>query len=100
MKGLTPGFWHVDGKNGAIGVFSGDIPVAMVMSQGKNSEDTQRANAYLLAAAPKLFKVCKKLKETLENCLIVTSEGLKVNDSDLRESLLDAILVAEGYRKG
>jgi hypothetical protein len=30
--------------------------------------------------------------------MIVTEEGLKINDSHLRESMIDAILRAEGHR--
>jgi hypothetical protein len=30
--------------------------------------------------------------------MIVTEEGLKINNSHLRESIIDAILRAEGYR--
>jgi len=99
MKETTPGPWHVRKKHGAIGVFSGETPLAMVMPQGGQARDTQEANAYLLAAAPQLFEVCQKLQALLENSLIVTPEGIKINDSDLRQSLLEALLRAGGIRR-
>ena len=96
MKETTPGPWSVKNKHGAIGVFSGETPLAMVMPQGGQARDTQEANAYLLAAAPQLFEVCQKLQVLLENSLIVTPEGIKINDSDLRQSLREALLRAGG----
>lgn len=99
MKETTPGPWSVRNKHGAIGVFSGETPLAMVMPQGGQARDTQEANAYLLAAAPQLFEVCQKLQALLENSLIVTPEGIKINDSDLRQSLREALLRAGGYRR-
>ena len=71
----------------------------MVMPQGGQARDTQEANAYLLAAAPQLFEVCQKLQALLENSLIVTPEGIKINDSDLKQSLREALLRAGGYRR-
>jgi hypothetical protein len=35
----------------------------------------------------------------LENSLIVTPEGIKINDSDLRQSLREALLRAGGYQR-
>jgi len=52
-----------------------------------------------MASAPRLLEVIKEVKEHLDNNAIVTSDGLKINDSHLRESIIDAILKAEGYRK-
>jgi len=71
----------------------------MVMPQGGQARDTQEANAYLLAAAPHLYKVCQKLHALLQNSLIVTHEGIRINDSDLRQSLLEALMRAGGYRR-
>jgi hypothetical protein len=98
MKDITPGLWHVREMNGAVGVFSGETPVALALSQGGQALDTQRANADLMAAAPLLLEVCNRLHKMLENSFIVTPEGFKINDSELRELLLDAILRAKGYR--
>lgn len=61
--------------------------------------DARVSDAYLIAAAPLLLDVCKAINAVLENNLIVTAEGFKINDAQIRESLLDAILKAEGYRK-
>ncbi len=43
-------------------------------------------------------EVIKEIKEHLDNNVIVTADGLKINDSQLREAIIDAILRAEGYR--
>jgi len=51
-----------------------------------------------MASAPRLLEVIKEIKEHLDNNMIVTEEGLKINDSHLRKSIIDAILRAEGYR--
>jgi formate dehydrogenase maturation protein FdhE len=51
-----------------------------------------------MATAPRLLAIIKEIKEHLDNNMIVTVEGLKINDSHLRESIIDAILRAEGYR--
>jgi hypothetical protein len=51
-----------------------------------------------MAKAPRLLEVIKKIKEHLDNNAIVTGNGLKINDSHLRESIIDAILRAEEYR--
>ena len=57
------------------------------------------SDAFLIAAAPQLLEVCKHINAVLENNLIVTADGYKINDANIREALLDAILRAEGYRK-
>jgi hypothetical protein len=44
------------------------------------------------------LEVIREIKKHLDNNMIVTEEGLKINDSHLRESTIDAILRAEGYR--
>jgi hypothetical protein len=51
-----------------------------------------------MASAPRLLEVIKEIKKHLDNNLIVTDDGLKINDSLLRESIIDAILKAEGHR--
>jgi hypothetical protein len=84
---------------GPSGYFQVRHPLAMVMPQGGQERDTQEGNAYLLAAAPQLFEVCQKFQALLENSFIVTPEGIRLNDSDLRQSLLEALLRAGGYRR-
>ncbi|MCU0644209.1 MAG: hypothetical protein MUC94_08090 [bacterium] len=51
-----------------------------------------------MAAAPRLLEVLWEIKGHLDNNLIVTEDGVKINDSHLRESIVGAILKAEGYR--
>jgi hypothetical protein len=43
--------------------------------------------------------VIKEIKDHLDNNAIATSDGLKVNNSHQRGSIIDAMLRAEGYRK-
>jgi hypothetical protein len=65
----------------------------------KVDADTCIKEAYLIAAAPQLLEVCSKISSLLENSLIVTPEGFKIDCSDVRRSLFDAIMRAKGYRK-
>jgi hypothetical protein len=60
--------------------------------------DVEPGNAHLVAAAPILLAACKQAKDLLDNSLLVTPEGFRIDDQDLRKALLDAILRAEGYR--
>jgi hypothetical protein len=57
------------------------------------------AEAYAIAAAPQLLGICTRIKSVLENNLVVTSEGFKIDCDDLRKDLLTVILRAKGYRK-
>lgn len=72
--------------------------IALLQAAGA-AMDANVSDAYLIAAAPLLLDVCKAVSAVLENNLIVTADGFKINDAQIRESLLDAILKAEGYRK-
>lgn len=98
MSRFTPGPWHVEEENGSYGVFSNDTLLAITLSDDIHDKDAEKANAHLMATAPRLLEIIKDIKEHLDNNMIVTGEGLKINDSHLRESLIDAILRAEGYR--
>jgi hypothetical protein len=98
MSRFSPGPWHVEEENGSYGVFSNDALLAVALSDDVKDKDATKANAHLMASAPRLLEVIKQLKEHLDNNLIVTGEGLKINDSHLRKSIIDAILKAEGYR--
>ena len=99
MSLYTPGPWRVEEENGSCGVFSGDgALLAVTLSDDIKDKNAAKANAHLMATAPRLLEVIKLIKEHLDNNMIVTGEGLKINDSHLRESIIDAILRAEGYR--
>jgi len=45
------------------------------------------------------FDACSKINSILESSLIVTPEGIKINCTDIKKSLSDALLRAMGYRK-
>jgi hypothetical protein len=98
MSRSTPGPWHVEEENGAYGVFAKEALLAVSLTDDIQDEETAKANARLMAAAPLLLEVIKEIKEHLDNNVIVTADGLKINDSQLREAIIDAILRAEGYR--
>jgi len=91
--------WHVKKKGEAVGVMGADSSVVAVFPRKKAGEDTRVKEAYLLAAAPELFEVCCKINSILEDSLIVTPEGYKINCSDIKKALADAIMRAKGYRK-
>jgi hypothetical protein len=99
MKMRTPGPWQVKIKEEAIGILGNDSSLVAVMRRKKADADERLSDAYLIAAAPLLLDICKKVLAVLENNLIVTAEGFKINDSHIRAALLDAIMRAEGYRK-
>lgn len=80
-------------------VLSKNIPLALVLPNYIKNRSATEANASLIATAPELLKALKKVLEHLDNCMIVTREGFKINDSSLRESVVDAIMRAEGYRR-
>jgi hypothetical protein len=98
MSRFTPGPWHVEEDNGSYGVFSNHALLAITLSNDRQDKGAEKANAHLMATAPLLLQIIKEIKEHLDNNIIVTEDGLKINDSHLRESILDAILRAEGYR--
>jgi hypothetical protein len=98
MSRFTPGPWHVEEEEGTYGVFSNDDLLALILSDDLKEREVARANAHLMAAAPRLLEVLREIKEHLDNNLIVTADGVKINDSHLRESIVDAVLKAEGYR--
>jgi len=99
MEKSSSGSLYVKKKDESIGVFGADSSVVAVLPKKKNGDDTRIAEAYLFAAAPQLFAVCRKIHSILENSLVVTPEGFKMNISDIQKSLADAILRAKGYRK-
>jgi hypothetical protein len=94
MKMRTPGPWRIKVKDEAVGILGNDLSLVAVVRR-RNAD----ADAYLIAAAPLLLDACRNVMAALENNLIVTAEGFKINDAHIRESLLDAIMRAEGYRK-
>jgi hypothetical protein len=98
MSRFSQGPWKVEEENGSYGIFSNDALLAVTLSDDLKDKDAAKANAHLMASAPLLLEVIKQIKEHLDNNMIVTEEGLKINDSHLRESIIDAILRAEGYR--
>jgi hypothetical protein len=98
MSRFSPGPWHVEEEKGSYGVFSNDALLAVTLSDDLKDKDAAKANAHLMASAPLLLEVIKQIKEHLDNNMIVTEEGLKINDRHLRDSIIDAILRAEGYR--
>ena len=99
MSRYTPGPWLAKEENGSFGVFSDDDSLlAITLSEDIQDKDAAKANAHLMAAAPRLLDVIKQIKEHLDNNMIVTADGYKINDSHLRESIIDVILKAEGYR--
>ena len=98
MSRFSPGPWHVEEENGSYGVYSNNALLAVTLSDDIQDKGADKANAHLMATAPRLLEIIKEIKEHLDNNMIVTGEGLKINDSHLRESIIDAILRAEGYR--
>lgn len=99
MNMRTPGPWFIKIKDEAIGIMGKDSSLVAVMRRKKADVDTRVSDAQLIAAAPLLLDACKNIMAVLENNLIVTAEGFKINDSHIRESLVDAVMRAEGYRK-
>ena len=99
MQKPPNGSWVVKKKGEAVGVIAENSSVVAVFPKKKAGEDTRVKEAYLLAAAPLLFDVCSKINSVLEGSLIVTPEGIKINCTDIKKSLSDALLRAMGYRK-
>jgi len=93
------GPWHVKRNRESVTILGEDSSVIAVLP-AKGPDDTSWvAQAYVMAAAPQLLEVCTQVKSVLENNLVVTSDGYKINCSDLQVSLLNAILRAAGCRK-
>jgi len=99
MEKPAPSPWQVMKNGEDLRVIGADASVVAVLPQVKNGDDSWIREAYLLAAAPDLFEVCCKINSILENSLIVTPEGFKINCTDIKRSLIDAILRAIGCRK-
>jgi hypothetical protein len=99
MEKPANGSWTVKKKGATVGVLRADSTVVAVLPQ-KEGEDTRIKEAYLFAASPLLFEACCRISALLENSLIVTPEGLRINCSDVRKSLSHALARARGYRKG
>ena len=97
MSRFTPGPWHVEEENGAYGVFSNEALLAITLPDDMQDKDAEKANAHLMATAPLLLKIIKEIKDHLDNNLIVTEEGLKINDSHLRESISTPIAPPDGH---
>ena len=94
------GSWQVRKIIGeVIGIIAADSTIIAELPQGKNGGGPQITEAYLLAAAPQLFEVCSKLSSILENHVIVSPEGVKVDCTEIKKSLREAILRAKGCQK-
>lgn len=99
MEKHAPGPWHIVKNGASLSVMGADASVVAVLPQRENGDGLWIREAYLLAAAPELFEVCCKINSILENSLIVTPEGFKINCTDIKKSLIDAMLRAIGCRK-
>lgn len=99
MKARTPGPWSVKKNGEKISVIGQNSSSIAMLPTDSPDRQERVSDAFLIAAAPLLLDVCQQVNALLENNLIVTSDGFKINDTHIRESLLDAILRAEGYRK-
>jgi len=99
MEKRTNSTWRVKKKGETLGVIGEDSSIVAVLPRKKVGEDARVKEAYLLAAAPQLFEACCKIYSLLEDSLIVTPEGYKINCSDIKKALVDAIMRARGYRK-
>jgi hypothetical protein len=90
--------WRVIKKDKYYAVCAGNAPLALVFPDYVKDKNTLEANASLIANAPLLLETLKLVAEHLENCMIVTCDGFKINDRSLRQSVFDVIMKAEGYR--
>ena len=99
MSQYTNGPWHVQKKERAYVIYSEyNAPLAVVLWDYVKDKNAAEANAKLMATAPQLLMTLKRVLDHLDNCMIVTCEGFKINDSNLRAAIADAIMKAEGYR--
>jgi hypothetical protein len=93
------GSWYVTKSGKFISVVGSDSSVVAVLPEKEKDGYSQVKEAYLIAASPQLFEVCCKIKDILENNLIVTQEGFRINCSELKKTILEATLRASGCRK-
>ena len=87
------GPWRVKRNGDSVAVVRPDASVVASLFPARVAE------AYAIAAAPQMLGICTRIKSVLENNLVVTSEGFRINCDDLRQDLLAVILRAEGCRK-
>lgn len=100
MENHASSSWRVKNLIGQVFNIVGlDSSVVAVVPEGPNVNGSRLKDAYLIAAAPQLFAACCKIREILENSLIVTPEGFQIDCSEIRSILLDATLRASGCRK-
>jgi hypothetical protein len=100
MEWYENGSWYVKKLIGQVfNIIGSDSSVVAVVPEGTNGNSSRLKDAYLIAAAPQLFTACCKVREILENSLIVTREGFQIDSSEIRGILLDATLRASGCRK-
>jgi hypothetical protein len=99
MRNNSLGTWHVKKHGGTFSILRQDSSVVAVLPQNTGSADPRFQEVYVIAAAPQLLEACTQLKSILENNLIVTSDGFRINCSEARETLLGAILRATGCRR-
>jgi hypothetical protein len=99
MKKSASSPWRVKKNGEAIHILDKDSSVVAVLPKNNGSVKALIPEAYVIAAAPQLLEICTRLKSILENNLIVTAEGFKIDCSEIREGLLGAILRAKGCRK-
>jgi hypothetical protein len=98
VAGFTPGPWRIEDEAGHFGVFGGEALLALVLPDDTPDRSIRKANAVLMAAAPLLLRACKQLKDLLDNNRVVTEDGFIINDADIRATLVDALMRAEGFR--
>jgi hypothetical protein len=99
MKKSPSNPWYVKKNGEVINILNKDSSVVAVLPKNNGSAKALIPEAYVIAAAPQMLEVCTRLKSVLDNNLIVTSEGFRINCSEIREELLSAILRAKGCRK-
>jgi hypothetical protein len=90
----TPGPWHVAPFNGGLHVWNAAGGV-LVAHCGGLTLDEAKANARLIAAAPKLLAMLELLYAHCENALvnsdvILSEPGLRISLQQAREALCEA----------
>lgn len=98
MKTSGAGSWRVTQRGASVAILRPDASVVAELPVG-GSPQSKIADAYAIAAAPELLDLCTRVKTVLENNLLVTAEGFKIDCSELRENLLSTILRARGCRR-
>jgi hypothetical protein len=98
MSRYTKAPWRVKKKDKYYAICAENDPLALVFPDYAKDKNTFQANVSLIANAPLLLETLKLVAEHLENCMIVTCDGFKINDRSLRQSVFDAIMRAEGYK--